>query len=89
MINFSLLILAQSNIFLERELNVRVLMRMSSIVFKKTMTSSLASGLNVAVFSFSRFISLVIKLTCYNSLEHLNHSHVAVPFYNILKITSY
>ena len=69
MINFSLLILAQSNIFLERELNVRVLMRMSSIVFKKTMTSSLASGLN--------------------SLEHLNHSHVAVPFYSILKITSY
>ena len=84
MINFSLLILAQSNIFLERELNVWVLMRMSSIVFKKTMTSSLASGLNVAVYSFSRFISLVI-----NSLEHLNHSHVAVPFYNILKITSY
>ena len=84
MINFSLLILAQSNIFLERELNIWVLMRMSSIVFKKTMTSSLASGLNVAVYSFSRFISLVI-----NSLEHLNHSHVAVPFYNILKITSY
>ena len=84
MINFSLLILAQSNIFLERELNVWVLMHMSSIVFKKTMTSSLASGLNVAVYSFSRFISLVI-----NSLEHLNHSHVAVPFYNILKITSY
>ena len=64
MINLSLLILGQSNI-------VRVLMRMPSIVLKKTMTSSLASGLNVAVYSYSRFISLVIKLTCYNSQEPL------------------
>ena len=64
-------------------------MRMPSIVLKKTMTSSLASGLNVAVYSYSRFISLVIELTCYNSLEHLNHSHVAVPLYYIIKITSY
>ena len=45
--------------------------------------------LTVAVYSYSRFISLVIKLTCYNSLEHLNHSHVAVPLYHIIKITSY
>ena len=37
----------------------RVLMRTPSIVFKKTMTSSLASGLNVAVYSYSRFIFLV------------------------------
>ena len=64
-------------------------MRMPSIVLKKTMTSSLASGLNVAVYSYSRFISLVIELTCYNSLEHFNHSHVAVPLYHIIKITSY
>ena len=60
-----------------------------AIVFKKTMTLFLASGLNVAVYSYSRFISLVIELTCYNSLEHLNHSHVAVPLYHIIKITSY
>ena len=60
-----------------------------SIVFKKTMTLFLASGLNVAVYSYSRFISLVIELTCYNSLEHLSHSHVAVSLYDIIKITSY
>ena len=36
-------------------------MRMPSIVFKKTMTSSLASGVNVAVYYYSRFISLVIE----------------------------
>ena len=42
--------------------------------------------LTVAVYSYSRFISLVIKLTCYNSLEHLNHSHVAVPLYHIIKL---
>ena len=60
-----------------------------AIVFKKTMTLFLASGLNVAVYSYSGFISLVIELTCYNSPEHLNHSHVAVPLYHIIKITSY
>ena len=66
----------------------RVLMRMPPIVLKKTMTSSLASGLNVAVYSYSRFISLVIELTCYNSPEHLNYSHVAVPLHHI-KTSSY
>ena len=60
-----------------------------AIVFKKTMNLFLASGLNVAVYSYSRFISLVIELTCYNRLEHLNHSHVAVPLYHIIKITSH
>ena len=39
----------------------RVLMRMPSIVFKKTMTSSLASSINIAVYSYSGFISLVIE----------------------------
>ena len=29
--------------------------------FKKTMNSSLASGLNIAVYSYSEFISLVIE----------------------------
>ena len=36
-------------------------MRMPSIVFKKTITSSLASGPNIAVYSYSGFISLVIE----------------------------
>ena len=64
-------------------------MRMPPIVFKKTTTSSLASGLNVAVYSYSRFISLVIELTFYNSPEHLNYSHVAVPLHHIIKTSSY
>ena len=36
-------------------------MRMLSIVFKKTMTSSLASSIDIAVYSYSGFISLVIE----------------------------
>ena len=60
-----------------------------AFVLKKTMTLFLASGLNVAVYSYSRFISLVIELTFYNSLEHLSHSHVVVSLYHIIKITSY
>ena len=39
----------------------RVLMHMPSIVFKKTITSSLASCLTMAVYYYSGFISLVIE----------------------------
>ena len=36
-------------------------MCMPSIVFKKTMTSSLVSGLNIAVYSYFGFNSLVVE----------------------------
>ena len=38
---------------------------------------------------YSMFISLVIEYSFYNRLEHLNHSHVAVALYHIMKISSY